>query len=65
MLVRTLYSSHVVTRLFDFFTVNSQWQRRLWNVGLPLSLQELDEAIEGRHEGALSAGSVKWLAESI
>src|SRR5712691_8902646 len=65
MLVSTDYSQHVVARLFDFFTVNAQWQRRLWNVGLSLSLRELDEAIEGQHLRALSVEAVRWLADSI
>jgi hypothetical protein len=65
MLVGNDYSQHVFTRLFDFFTVNSQWQRRLWNVGLVLALRELDEAIEAQHLRALSGEAVRWLAESI
>lgn len=65
MLVGGEYAQHVFTRLFDFFTVNAQWQRRLWNIGLVLALRELDEAIEGQHLRALSTQSVRWLADSI
>jgi hypothetical protein len=65
MLVGGEYSQHVFTRLFDFFTLNSQWQRRIWNVGLVLALRELDEAIEAKHLRALSVESVRWLAESV
>lgn len=64
MLVGSDHSQHVVTRLFDFFTVNAQWQRRLWNVGLVHALRELDEAIEGQHLRALSGESVRWLADA-
>ena len=65
MLTQTEYARHVTARLFDFFTVNAQWQRRLWNVGLPQALCELDEAIEGQHARALSSEAIRWLADSV
>ena len=65
MIVGNDYTQHVVTRLTDFFTFDSRWHRRLWNVGLVMALDELDQAIEGRQQGVLSEESVKWLAESI
>lgn len=65
MVATSDYGQHVVTRLFDFFTVNAQWQRRLWNTGLVLALRELDEAIEAHHLRVLTPEAVAWLAESI
>lgn len=65
MFTQTEYARHVTARLFDFFTVNAQWQRRLWNVGLPHALYELDEAIEGQHARALSSEAIRWLADSV
>ena len=65
MVVRTGYAAHVLARLYDFFTVNAQWQRRLWNPGMNLALRELDEAVDGVHLGALSLDAVRWFAESL
>src|SRR5829696_8585065 len=65
MAVSSVFANQVVTRLFDFFTVNAQWQRRLWNTGMVLALRELDEAIEAHHLRVLTPEAVGWLAESI
>lgn len=65
MIVDEGFAQHVVTRLFDFFTVNAPWQRRLWNTGSLLALRELDEAIEAHHLRVLTPEAVRWLAESI
>ncbi|SRR6266545_2672313 len=59
-----LFSLHVVARLRDFFDDRTHWQRRLWNVGLVLSLRELLEAAEER-DRALSAAAVSDLAHSV
>lgn len=59
-----LFSLHVVARLRDFFDERTHWQRRLWNVGLVLSLQELLEAAEER-DRALSSAAVSNLVDSV
>jgi hypothetical protein len=59
-----LFSLHVVARLLDFFDDRAHWQRRLWNVGLVLSLREVLEAAE-EQDRALSAQAVSWLAKSV
>jgi hypothetical protein len=42
----------------------SDWQRRLWNTGLCLTLREVIEACDALNSGELSVGAVTWLAES-
>ena len=59
------YADHVGARLLDFFADSSPWQRRLWDSGTVLSLQELAEAAEWSANGVLSAGSVAWLAKDL
>jgi hypothetical protein len=66
------FDAHAGTRLLEFFDAKSPWYRRLWNVGLTLSLKEASEAIEALRAGALSEQSVgfllnsarKWLAQT-
>jgi len=65
VIVGNEFTQHVVTRLRDFFTFDSRWHRQLWNVGLVMALDELDQAIEGRHDGVLTDEAVKFLSESI
>jgi hypothetical protein len=50
--------------MLDFFDERTHWQRRLWNVGLVLSLREVLEADEelGR---SLSPAAVRALAELV
>lgn len=59
-----LFSLHVVARLRDFFDDRTHWQRRLWNVGLVLSLRELLEAAEER-DRALSGAALSNLADYV
>lgn len=58
------FTRHVVARLFDFFDDSTHWQRRLWNVGLTLSLREVVEACEASRDRALDTAAVAWLVES-
>lgn len=59
------YANDVLTRVFDFFTASSRWQRGLWNVGLVLALREFDLAVEAAHQRVLSDASLRWQANSI
>ena len=54
---------HVGARLLDFFDARSPWNRRLWNVGLSLTLREVLEAAEAASSGELSPRSLNFLAE--
>lgn len=59
------YAEHITTRLKDFFAASTPWNRRLWDTGLLVTLQELDEAAEWATKNVLSAGAVKFLANDI
>jgi hypothetical protein len=59
-----LFSLHVTARLRDFFEERTHWQRRLWNVGLVLSIQEVLEAAEEQGK-ALHPAAVRDLADSV
>lgn len=59
----SLYADLVGARLLDFFQATSPWQRRLWDVGTCLVLDELIEATEWRARKVLSDGAVAWLAK--
>ena len=50
------YTDLVVARLMDFVHRRSPWQRRLWRVGLPLSLQEVAEYGELVEQGLRDEG---------
>lgn len=52
---------HAATRVLDFFDSRSPWNRRLWNIGLSLTLQEVLEAAEAVSAGALSPNSLNFL----
>jgi hypothetical protein len=65
VLKRSAYSDHVVARLRDFFSGRVGWQRRLWDVGLVLSLRELGEASQAVQRNVLSAGAQSWLANAV
>ena len=49
-------------RLLDFFDARSPWNRRLWHVGLSLTLREVLEAAEAVSAGVLSEQSMGFLA---
>ncbi|MGV2903976.1 integrase [Microbacterium sp. AGC62] len=57
------YADLVGARLLDFFQATSPWQRRLWDVGTCLVLDEVIEAAEWRSRKVLSDGAVIWLAK--
>src|SRR6266542_2969030 len=59
-----LFSLHVASRLRDFFGERTHWQRRLWNVGLVLSIREVLEAAEEQGK-ALHPAAVRDLADSV
>jgi hypothetical protein len=44
MLANAAFDQHVLTRLLDFFSERTAWQRTLWSSGTVLSLRELLEA---------------------
>ena len=50
---------HTGARVLDF---RSPWNRRLWNVGLSLTLREVLEAAEAVSAGVLSPSSLNFLA---
>lgn len=49
-------------RLLDFFDSRAPWSRRLWHVGLSLTLREVLEAAEAVRAGVLSEPSMGFLA---
>jgi hypothetical protein len=59
------YRAHVVARLFDFFTDQASWPRRLWDAGAVLMLRELSEASAWVEAQVLGQSSVKWLGSDI
>lgn len=59
------YRAHVVARLFDFFTDQAAWPRRLWDAGAILMLRELSEASAWVEAQVLGQSSVKWLGSDI
>src|ERR1700687_4758643 len=64
MLAVNPFNSHVSARILDFFNTATQWHRRLWSVGLSLTLAEVLEASEGVRLGLLSLESLKALSGS-
>jgi hypothetical protein len=55
----------VASRLLDYFGRRTPWQRRLWNVGSILALNETIEAAELVRRGHLTSGSFRDLANSL
>jgi hypothetical protein len=58
------YEQHVGARLLDFFGSGTPWQRRLWSVGLCLTLRELVEASDAVRMSALSEASLSALGNT-
>jgi hypothetical protein len=56
------YATLVGARLIDFFNETALWQRRLWDVGTCMLLDEVIEAVDWRARGVLSASALSWLA---
>jgi hypothetical protein len=59
------YVADVIARIDDFVGLGVQWQRRLWDVGLPFAFRETLEISDGVQRGALSTGALKRHAESL
>ena len=55
------FDAHVGARLLDFFDSRSPWNRKLWNVGLSLTLREVLEATDAVRAGVLSQDSFGFL----
>lgn len=53
------YSADVVTRTHELLHPRTKWSRALWDLGLVLSLTELDEAAAGVQIAALSNSALK------
>jgi hypothetical protein len=51
--------------MLDFFATSTPWQRRLWNVGALMALEEIVEASEAVRDRALGQASVDWFRESL
>lgn len=65
MLDVNAFNSHVAARILDFCQSATQWHRRLWSLGLSLTLSEILEASEACQTGTLSSESLKTLATSV
>lgn len=59
------YDRVVFTRLLDFFAPQAPWQRRLWDIGSLLSLEETLEAAEAVAEGVLTDTAFDYLRHSV
>ncbi|MFF3039191.1 integrase [Arthrobacter citreus] len=59
------YSRHVVARLFDFFSDEAPWPRRLWDAGAVLALKELADASAWVDAHVLGSASVNWLGGDL
>lgn len=57
-LIATPHATHVTARLLDFLGDNTPWQRRLWTVGLVLSIEEVLEASAAAADGVLDSAAV-------
>ncbi|HTA24887.1 MAG TPA: hypothetical protein VK763_15245 [Terriglobales bacterium] len=64
MLAVNPFSSHVAARIFDFFNAATQWHRRLWCVGVSLTIAEVLEGSEATRQGLLSMDSLRALSGS-
>lgn len=65
MLTSTPHDVAIAARLLDFVAAETQWQRKLWDVGACLSLHELIEATTAVADGALTPETVNWLKGSL
>ena len=59
------FDNHVGTRLLDFFDARTPWHRKLWNVGLALTMQETAETISAVRAGVLSEDSLGFLLNVV
>jgi hypothetical protein len=65
VLVSKPYDLAISARMLDFFAAETQWQRKLWDIGACLSLRELVEATTAVADGALTSETVAWLKGSV
>jgi hypothetical protein len=65
MAITDPFGASVSARALDFFDPRRQWQRRVWNVGLVLSLRELVEAPEQRSDGVVTGQSADHLRDAV
>lgn len=56
------YATLIGARMIDFFNDLAPWQRRLWDVGTCMLLDEVVEAVDWRAKSVLSASALSWLA---
>lgn len=59
------YADYVGARLLEFFADTTPWQRRLWDAGSVLALEEVHEASEWVQRHVLSPGALAWLARDV
>lgn len=59
------YVNDVLARIDDFVGPGVQWQRTLWDVGLPFALRELKEASDGVQSGALSVTALRRFSQAV
>lgn len=59
------YVNDVLARIDDFVGPGAQWQRTLWQVGLPFALRELKEVSDGVQSGALSPALLKRFSQAV
>lgn len=64
MLSANPYDQEIAARLLDFFAGISPWNRRLWHIGILLTLNEILEASEAVRAGALNQKSLDYLITS-
>ncbi|MDQ1250791.1 MAG: hypothetical protein QG597_5171 [Actinomycetota bacterium] len=57
---KSAFSKHVIARLLEFTSARSPWNRRLWNVGSILALEEVYEAGRWVDAEVLSQKAVDW-----
>src|SRR5215813_5106726 len=62
--VNDQYDSLVGARLLDFFGTRTHWHRRLWTIGLVLTLKELLEVSSAVRSSILFQNSVEDLSRS-
>ena len=62
--VNDQYDTLVGARLLDFFGTRSNWHRRLWTIGLVLTLKELIEVSSAVRSSILYQNSIEDLSRS-
>lgn len=65
MLTSNSVQKSISARICEYFSANQPWNRRIWNTGSILGLDELLEAIDAVAEGVLSEESANYLANAL